>query len=272
MEKFRKNLKEKADIEKAEAEKADIGNADNTDNVDDADNTNNTGTKETQDNVREMGQLTLDKNSAKHKIHLVSIIGEIEGHELAQNQTKTTKYEHILPMLAAVEDSDEIDGVLILLNTVGGDVEAGLAIAEMIASLSKPTVSLVLGGSHSIGVPLAVAADYSMIVPSGTMIIHPVRMNGMVIGVIQTYEYFERIQERILNFVTWHSGIDKDILKQLMLDTSKLAKDVGTILDGNEAVAFGLMDAVGGISDALKQLNRMIDIQAGKEDKKSENI
>ena len=278
MEKFRKNLKEKADIEKAEAEKADIGNADNTDNVDDVNdadntnNTNNTGTKETQDNVREMGQLTLDKNSAKHKIHLVSIIGEIEGHELAQNQTKTTKYEHILPMLAAVEDSDEIDGVLILLNTVGGDVEAGLAIAEMIASLSKPTVSLVLGGSHSIGVPLAVAADYSMIVPSGTMIIHPVRMNGMVIGVIQTYEYFERIQERILNFVTWHSGIDKDILKQLMLDTSKLAKDVGTILDGNEAVAFGLMDAVGGISDALKQLNRMIDIQAGKEDKKSENI
>lgn len=275
MEKFRENLKEKADIEKADAEKADIGNADNTDNtdnVDDADNTNNTGTKETQDNVREMGQLTLDKNSAKHKIHLLSIIGEIEGHELAQNQTKTTKYEHILPMLAAVEDSDEIDGVLILLNTVGGDVEAGLAIAEMIASLSKPTVSLVLGGSHSIGVPLAVAADYSMIVPSGTMIIHPVRMNGMVIGVIQTYEYFERIQERILNFVTWHSGIDKDILKQLMLDTSKLAKDVGTILDGNEAVAFGLMDAVGGISDALKQLNRMIDIQAGKEDIKSENI
>lgn len=275
MEKFRENLKKKADIEKADAEKADIGNADNTDNVDDADNTNNTnntGTKETQDNVREMGQLTLDKNSAKHKIHLLSIIGEIEGHELAQNQTKTTKYEHILPMLAAVEDSDEIDGVLILLNTVGGDVEAGLAIAEMIASLSKPTVSLVLGGSHSIGVPLAVAADYSMIVPSGTMIIHPVRMNGMVIGVIQTYEYFERIQERILNFVTWHSGIDKDILKQLMLDTSKLAKDVGTILDGNEAVAFGLMDAVGGISDALKQLNRMIDIQAGKEDKKSENI
>lgn len=275
MEKFRENLKKKADIEKAEAEKADIGNADNTDNVDDADNTNNTnntGTKETQDNVREMGQLTLDKNSAKHKIHLLSIIGEIEGHELAQNQTKTTKYEHILPMLAAVEDSDEIDGVLILLNTVGGDVEAGLAIAEMIASLSKPTVSLVLGGSHSIGVPLAVAADYSMIVPSGTMIIHPVRMNGMVIGVIQTYEYFERIQERILNFVTWHSGIDKDILKQLMLDTSKLAKDVGTILDGNEAVAFGLMDAVGGISDALKQLNRMIDIQAGKEDIKSENI
>lgn len=272
MEKFRENLKEKTDIEKADAEKMDIDNADNTDNVDDADNTNNTDTKEMQDNVREMGQLTLDKNSAKHKIQLVSIIGEIEGHELAQSQTKTTKYEHILPMLAAVEDSDEIDGVLILLNTVGGDVEAGLAIAEMIASLSKPTVSLVLGGSHSIGVPLAVAADYSMIVPSGTMIIHPVRMNGMVIGVIQTYEYFERIQERILNFVTWHSGIDKDTLKQLMLDTSKLAKDVGTILDGKEAVAFGLMDAVGGISEALKQLNQMIDIQADKEDIKSENI
>lgn len=209
--------------------------------------------------VREMGQMLLDKNKEKHKIYLINIIGEIEGHELAQNQTKTTKYEHVLPMLAAVEDSNQIDGVLILLNTVGGDVEAGLAIAEMIASLSKPTVSLVLGGSHSIGVPLAVSADYSMIVPSGTMIIHPVRMNGMVIGVIQTYEYFERIQERILTFITQHSHIEKDDLKKLMLDTSKLAKDVGTILDGKEAVERGLIDAVGGIDEALQQLNKMID-------------
>ena len=162
-------------------------------------------------------------------------------------------------MLAAVEDSSDIDGVLILLNTVGGDVEAGLAIAEMIASLSKPTVSLVLGGSHSIGVPLAVSSDYSFIVPSGTMIVHPVRMNGMIIGVAQTYEYFERIQERILNFIVANSSIEKERLKMLMLDTSKLAKDVGTVLDGSEAVREGIIDAVGGICEALKKLNEMID-------------
>ena len=157
------------------------------------------------------------------------------------------------------EDSCDIDGILVLLNTMGGDVEAGLAIAEMIASLSKPTVSLVLGGSHSIGVPLAVSADYSFIVPSGTMIIHPVRMNGMVIGVIQTYEYFERIQERILNFIVTNSRIAKSHLKKLMLDTSKLAKDVGTVLDGQETVDCGLIDAIGGISNALAKLNEMID-------------
>lgn len=209
--------------------------------------------------VAESGQLLLDKNKAQHKIYLLSIIGEIEGHEAAPSQTKTTKYEHVLPMLAAVEDGCDIDGVLILLNTVGGDVEAGLAIAEMIASLSKPTVSLVLGGSHSIGVPLAVASDYSFIVPSGTMIVHPVRMNGTVIGVAQTYEYFERIQERILNFIVSNSSVEKERLKMLMLDTSKLAKDVGTVLDGREAVREGIIDAVGGISEALKKLNEMID-------------
>lgn len=157
------------------------------------------------------------------------------------------------------EDNQEIDGILVLLNTMGGDVEAGLAIAEMIASISKPTVSLVLGGSHSIGVPLAVSADYSFIVPSGTMIIHPVRMNGMVIGVIQTYEYFERIQERILNFIVNNSNIAKNHLKKMMLDTSKLAKYVGTVLDGQETVECGLIDAIGGISDALHKLNEMID-------------
>ena len=211
------------------------------------------------ESVKEDGQLVLDKNSQRHRLYLISIIGEIEGHEAVSGQTKTTKYEHILPMLAAVEDSSDIDGVLILLNTVGGDVEAGLAIAEMIASLSKPTVSLVLGGSHSIGVPLAVSADYSFIVPSGTMIIHPVRMNGMVIGVIQTYEYFERIQERLLNFITDHSDIKRDRLKDLMLDTSKLAKDVGTILDGREAVKNGLINEIGGISEAMKKLNELID-------------
>ena len=209
--------------------------------------------------VRESGQLILDKNDESHRIYLLSIIGEIEGHEAAPSNTKTTKYEHILPMLAAVEDSSDIDGVLILLNTVGGDVEAGLAIAEMIASLSKPTVSLVLGGSHSIGVPLAVSSDYSFIVPSGTMIVHPVRMNGMIIGVAQTYEYFERIQERILNFIVANSSIEKERLKMPMLDTSKLAKDVGTVLDGSEAVREGIIDAVGGICEALKKLNEMID-------------
>lgn len=219
----------------------------------------NEAKKSNDEQVRESGQLILDKNKGQHKIYLLSIIGEIEGHEMASNQTKTTKYEHVLPMLAAVEDSADIDGVLILLNTVGGDVEAGLAIAEMIASLSKPTVSLVLGGSHSIGVPLAVSADYSFIVPSGTMIVHPVRMNGMVIGVIQTYEYFERIQERILNFISNNSKVEKDYLKQLMLDTSKLAKDVGTVLDGEEAVKAGIIDEVGGIQKALSKLNKMIE-------------
>lgn len=211
------------------------------------------------ESVKEDGQLVLDKNEQRHRIYLLSIIGEVEGHELSQSQSKTTKYEHVLPMLAAVEDSSDIDGVLILLNTVGGDVEAGLAIAEMIASLGKPTVSLVLGGSHSIGVPLAVSADYSFIVPSGTMIIHPVRMNGTVIGVIQTYEYFERIQDRILSFIVNHSSVSKEKLKSLMLDTSKLAKDVGTILDGAEAVGSGLINEIGGIHEAMQKLNQMID-------------
>ena len=209
--------------------------------------------------IREYGQVVLKENSCHHQIYLLSIIGEIEGHEHSPGNVKTTKYEHVLPQLAMAEDNQDIDGILVLLNTMGGDVEAGLAIAEMIASVSKPTVSLVLGGSHSIGVPLAVSTDFSFIVPSGTMIIHPVRMNGMVIGVAQTYEYFERIQERILNFIVSNSRIEKDRLKSMMLDTSKLAKDVGTILDGAEAVQAGIMDAVGGIRDALQKLNEMID-------------
>ena len=218
-------------------------------------------TREEQKNeqIREWGSVDLNENHNQYKIKLLTIIGEIEGHEAVSGNAKATKYEHILPLLAEIEDSDEIEGVLILLNTLGGDVEAGLSIAEMIASLSKPTVSLVLGGSHSIGVPLAVSADYSFIVPSGTMIIHPVRMNGMVIGVIQTYEYFERIQERILNFIVTNSRIAKSHLKKLMLDTSKLAKDVGTVLDGQETVDCGLIDAIGGISNALAKLNEMID-------------
>ncbi|MDF2869250.1 MAG: tepA [Anaerocolumna sp.] len=207
--------------------------------------------------IKEFGQTTLVNEVRKSKIHLLSVIGEIEGHECLPQHNKTTKYEHVLPQLAAIEDSADIDGLLILINTVGGDVEAGLAIAEMIASLSKPTVSLVLGGSHSIGVPLAVSAKYSFIVPTATMIIHPVRMNGTVIGVSQTYDYFEKIQDRILNFVSTHSKIDKEDLKQLMHNTSQLAKDVGSILIGPETVEKGIINEVGGIKEALKKLYEM---------------
>lgn len=192
------------------------------------------------------------------KIHLLTIIGEIEGHESLGERSKTTKYENILPRLAQVEDDPEIQGLLVLLNTVGGDVEAGLAIAEMIASLSKPTVSLVLGGGHSIGVPLAVSSDYSFIVPSATMVIHPVRTNGMFIGVEQSYRNMEKTQDRITEFISRNSHITVERLEQLMLDTSLLVKDVGTMLDGREAVKEGLIDQVGGIREALGKLYEMI--------------
>ncbi|HIR93686.1 MAG TPA: ATP-dependent Clp protease proteolytic subunit [Candidatus Egerieimonas intestinavium] len=194
----------------------------------------------------------------RSKIHLLTIIGEIEGHESLGERSKTTKYENILPRLAQVEDDPEIHGLLVLLNTVGGDVEAGLAIAEMIASLSKPTVSLVLGGGHSIGVPLAVSSDYSFIVPSATMVIHPVRTNGMFIGVEQSYRNMEKTQDRITEFISNHSHISVKRLEQLMLDTSLLVKDVGTMLDGKEAVKEGLIDQVGGIREALAKLYEMM--------------
>lgn len=212
----------------------------------------------TDEKIKETGQLTLDENPSKYKIHLLSIIGEVEGHENLPSINKTTKYEHVLPQLAKIEDDDNIDGLLVLINTVGGDVEAGLAIAEMIASLSKPTVSLVLGGSHSIGVPLATSSQYSFVVPTATMIIHPVRMTGMVIGVAQTYDYFEMIQNRILSFVSEHSAIEYDQLKALMLNNKMLTKDIGTILVGKEAVDYGIIDAVGGIKEALDKLYQMI--------------
>jgi len=208
--------------------------------------------------IKEFGQATLDNNEGAHKIHLLSIIGEVEGHECLPSHNKTTKYEHVLPQLAAIEDSRDIDGLLILLNTVGGDVEAGLAIAEMVASLSKPTVSLVLGGSHSIGVPLAVSSDYSFIVPSATMIIHPVRMNGTIIGVAQTYNYFEKIQDRILEFIVRNSQIERQRLKDLMLNTEMLTKDLGSILIGEQAVTEGIIQQVGGIKEALAHLNHLI--------------
>lgn len=216
-------------------------------------------TEEKRDEMKETGSMKLDSNNRKHNVRLLTIIGEIEGHEAVSGNTKATKYEHLLPMLAEVEDSEEIDGLLILLNTMGGDVEAGLAIAEMIASLSKPTVSLVLGGSHSIGGPLAVSADYSFIVPSGTMIVHPVRSTGMFIGVLQSYKNMERTQDRITRFLAEHSRISQERVEELMLDSTQLVKDVGTLLEGEDAVREGLIDAVGGISDALKKLQAMIE-------------
>ena len=212
--------------------------------------------------IKEFGTATLDKG--KHRIELLTIIGEVEGHELVSNNSKATKYEHLLPKLAEIEESTEIDGVLILLNTLGGDVDAGLAIAEMIASLSKPTVSLVLGGSHSIGGPLAVAADYSFIVPTGTMIVHPVRSNGMFIGVFQSYKNMVRTQDRITSFLANHSKISQEKVEELMLNPSQLVKDVGTLLDGREAVDVGLINEVGGLRDALKKLHSMIDESSQK--------
>lgn len=213
----------------------------------------------TDQRIEQTGQLTLDKNKEKQEIHLLTIIGEIEGHDNLSSNSKTTKYEHVLPQLAAIEDSEEIKGVLVLLNTMGGDVEAGLAIAEMLASLSKPTVSLVLGGSHSIGLPIAVSTEYSFVVPTGTMVIHPVRMNGMVIGVPQTFDYFKQIQDRITGFVCSHCHIKKPRFEELMMETGVLTKDVGSILVGQEAVNEGIIDEVGGISQALEKLHGMID-------------
>nr|WP_120198917.1 ATP-dependent Clp protease proteolytic subunit [Lacrimispora algidixylanolytica] len=209
--------------------------------------------------LEEYGQMTLDDNANKRKIHLLSIIGEIEGHENLSGNSKATKYDHVLPKLAEIEDDDSVEGLLVLLNTSGGDVDAGLAIAEMIASLSIPTVSLVLGGSHSIGVPLAVSTTYSFIVPTGTMMVHPVRMTGMVIGAAQTYEYFEMIQDRILSFVSGHAKIAYDQVKRLMLNTEMLTRDLGTVLVGEETVKEGLIDEVGGIKDALKKLYELIE-------------
>ena len=214
--------------------------------------------KHRDERIEKTGQVLLDNNKEKQNIHLLTIIGEVEGHDNLNGTTKTTKYEHILPQLAAIEDSEEIKGVLVLLNTVGGDVEAGLAIAEMLASLSKPTVSLVLGGSHSIGVPIAVSTDYSFIVPTGTMVIHPVRMNGMVIGVPQTFDYFKQIQDRITGFVCSHCEIQKSRLEELMMETGVLTKDVGTILVGQQTVDAGIIDAVGGIKEAMQKLHTMI--------------
>lgn len=214
---------------------------------------------ESENKTAEINEVTELGQTRQGSIHCLSIIGQIEGHQILPEDVKTTKYEHVLPMLAAIEESPEITGLLILLNTVGGDVEAGLAIAELSAGMSTPTVSLVLGGGHSIGVPLAVAAKRSFIAPSASMTIHPVRINGLVIGAPQTYEYLAGMQERIVSFVTAHSRISRRDYTRLMSDTRKLANDVGTILSGEEAVQCGLIDQIGTLSDALEYLKKAAD-------------
>lgn len=198
-------------------------------------------------------------SNAKHNIHCLTVIGQIEGHYILPAQNKTTKYEHIMPALVAIEQDRDIEGLLIILNTVGGDVEAGLAISELIAGMSKPTVSIVVGGGHSIGVPLAVSAKRSFIVPSATMTIHPVRMNGMLLGIPQTLSYFERMQERIIEFVSKNSGITPDRFRELMMKKDELVMDVGSVLDGRAAVNEGLIDSLGGLSDAVACLYSLIE-------------
>lgn len=213
---------------------------------------------EVNQNIKEMGQMPTPVDNSENPIHCITIIGQVEGHVSMPPQNKTTKYEHLIPQLVGLCDNQKVKGVLVILNTVGGDVEAGLALAELIASIEKPVVSLVLGGAHSIGVPIAVASDYSFITASATMTIHPVRMNGTIIGVAQTFEYFDQMQERIVEFVAANSNISADRFRELMLDTGKLAKDVGTILVGKQAVEEKLIDELGGLSQAMNKLHELI--------------
>lgn len=224
--------------------------------------------KQEREDVKELGaDIT---RSEKGNIYTLTIIGQVEGHMIAPETVKTTKYEHVLPLLAGIEESDDIDGLLLLLNTVGGDIEAGLAIAEMIAGMKKPTVSLVLGGGHSIGIPLAVCTKKSFITHTASMTVHPVRMTGLVVGAPQTFRYFQRIQEQIADFVTANSGISREDFERYMMATGEMATDVGTILYGKEAVASGLIDELGGLSDALNALHNMIEKKdaSDKEEKK----
>ena len=227
-------------------------------------NTNNSDViKQEREQVIELGS-DITKSS-KGNIYTLTIIGQVEGHQVAPETVKTTKYEHVLPLLAGIEESDDIDGLLLLLNTVGGDIEAGLAIAEMIAGMKKPTVSLVLGGGHSIGIPLAVCTKKSFITPTASMTVHPVRMTGLVVGAPQTFRYFQRIQEQIADFVTSNSRIARSDFEHYMMATGEMATDVGTILYGKEAVASGLIDRLGGLNDALSALHKMINKQRGME-------
>jgi ATP-dependent protease ClpP protease subunit len=215
-------------------------------------------------NIKEMGSPNIPAGPSGGNIHCMTIIGQVEGHMVLPPQNKTTKYEHVLPQLAAIEQSKEIEGLLLILNTVGGDVEAGLAIAEMISTMSKPSVSLVLGGGHSIGVPLSVSTNHSFIASTATMTIHPIRMTGLVVGGPQTYEYFDKMQKRISNFITDHASITKKRLNELLYNTGELANEVGTVLIGSDAVDNGLINEVGGLQDALAKLKELI-----KEKKKS---
>lgn len=214
--------------------------------------------------IVEFGQEFLNNHSSGHTILFLSVIGEIEGHELSGERIKTTKYEHLLPLLARAQDDRNIDGVLLLVNTLGGDCSCGLAAAEMIASIEKPVVSLIIGDSHSIGVPLSVASDYTVIAPTATMLIHPVRLSGTVIGAPQTFDYFKLIQDRIINFIAQHSGARKEVLEKMMMKKGILAKDLGTILVGKEAVDAGLADSVGGIAEALSWLHQSIEASQKK--------
>ncbi len=226
-------------------------------NTNQNENTESSSTEENAQNIKDFGMA--DIKNPRGNIHCLTIAGQVEGHMLLPSQNKSTKYEHVIPLLVSVEQDERIDGLLIVLNTVGGDVEAGLAIAEMIASMQKPAVSLVLGGGHSIGVPLAVSAHHSFIVPSAAMTIHPIRMNGTVIGVPQTYEYFNKMQERVVNFVVKNSHIKKNVFTDMMMKTGEIANDVGCIILGDEAVRLGLIDEVGGLSQALEYLYGMIE-------------
>ncbi len=223
---------------------------------------------ENTENIKDFGTSNI-KNS-NGNIHCLTIVGQVEGHMLLPPQNKTTKYEHVIPLLVSIEEDERVDGLIVLLNTVGGDVEAGLAIAEMISSMSKPTVSLVLGGGHSIGVPLAVSAKRSFIVPSATMTIHPIRMNGLIIGVPQTYEYLNKMQDRIVNFVTKNSHIPKKTFEELMMKTGEMANDVGCIISGGDAVGYGLIDEEGGIQNALQCLYDMIKVEKEKKKQQEE--
>ncbi len=222
------------------------------------------GREELRQDIEQFGSTLI--RSERGCIHTLTIIGQVEGHQLLHPSAKTTKYEHVLPLLATVEESDDIDGLLILLNTVGGDIEAGLGIAEMIAGMAKPTVSLVLGGGHSIGVPLAVAASRSFIAPSASMTIHPVRLSGTVIGVSQMFAYFQRTQDRIVDFITAHSAIRREDFLRLMLETGELTADVGSVIYGAEAVKLGLIDQVGGVREALEYLHGEIDRRRGEKE------
>jgi ATP-dependent protease ClpP protease subunit len=211
------------------------------------------------DKIQQLGQTNIPQMGNDSKIHCLTIIGQIEGHIQLPPQNKTTKYEHLIPQIVAIEQNPKIEGLLLILNTVGGDVEAGLAISEMIASLSKPTVSIVLGGGHSIGVPIAVSTDYSFIAETATMTIHPVRLTGLVIGVPQTFEYLDKMQDRVVRFVTKHSNVTEDRFKELMLSKGNLTRDIGTNVVGDDAVKYGLINEVGGIGKAIAKLNQLIE-------------